>query len=246
MPDPHPVVWMRPEHGRRGPRPTHTRADLAAAAVRIADADGLDAVSMRRVADELGVGTTTLYRYVASKDDVLELMADEVVGELRSTTLRGNWRDDLATVARALRDLVLRHPWVAAVASSRTTLGPHHLWWSETSLSALDELDLDPDEMLATLQTVSSFVLGHVLGELADRSAAHRTGLSHDDWMARQGEYGDQIMADPRYPRLTRVMAEAAAPHAPDRASRAFEAGLERVLDGIGVHLPAGVRRPGT
>lgn len=246
MPDPHPVVWMRPDHGTRGPRPSHSRGDLAAAAVRVADAEGLDAVSMRRVATELGVGTTTLYRYVASKDDVLELMADEVVGELRTTTLHGHWRDDLATVARALRDLVLRHPWLAAVASSRTTLGPHHLWWSETSLSALDGLDLDPDEMLATLQTVSSFVLGHVLGELADRDAARRTGLSHDDWMARQGEYGETIMADPRYPRLTRVMADAAAPHAPDRADRAFEAGLTRVLDGIGAHLPVEVGGPGT
>ncbi|GEL25765.1 TetR family transcriptional regulator [Pseudonocardia sulfidoxydans NBRC 16205] len=248
MADPQPVVWMRPENGTRGPRPSHTRGDLAAAAVRVADAEGLDAVSMRRVAAELGVGTTTLYRYVGSKDDVLELMADEVVGELRSTALRGPWRDDLAVVARALRGLVLHHPWYAAVASSRTTLGPHHLWWSETSLSALDGLDLDPDAMLATLQTVASFVLGHVLGELADAEAARRTGLSHDDWMARQAEYGRTIMADPRYPRLTRIMADAAAPHAPDRADRVFEAGLTRVLDGVDANLPRGgsVEGPGT
>jgi AcrR family transcriptional regulator len=236
---------MRPEHGSRGPRPAHSRQDLAAAAVRVADAEGIDAVSMRRVAAELGVGTTTLYRYVGSKDDVFELMADEVVGELRGTTLRGDWRDDLATVARALRGLVLRHPWLAAVASSRTTLGPHNLWWTETSLSALDGLQLGPDDMLAALQTLSSFVLGHVLGELADGEAARRTGLTHEQWMERQGEYGDAIVADDRYPRLSRIMVEAAAPHAGDRQERAFEAGLARVLDGIGAHLP-GVTAPGT
>lgn len=236
--DPHPVVWMRPEHGARGPRPAHSRRDLAAAAVRVADAEGIDAVSMRRVATELGVGTTTLYRYVLSKDDVLELMADEVAAELGETTLVGRWRDDLATIARALRGLTLRHPWLAAVTSMRASLGPHNLRWAETSFSALDGLGLEADEMLAALTTVTSFVIGHVVGELADREAGRRTGLSHEQWMARQGEYGEKIMADKRYPRLTRVMADAALPHAADRQQRAFDAGLARVLDGVGAHLP--------
>lgn len=99
--------------------------------------------------------------------------------------------------------------------------------------------------MLAALQTLSSFVLGHVFGELADGEAARRTGLTHEQWMERRGEYGDAVVADERHPRLSRILVEAAAPHAADRQERAFEASLARVLDGIGAHLP-GVTAPGT
>ncbi|MER6950714.1 TetR/AcrR family transcriptional regulator [Nonomuraea sp. NPDC000554] len=238
MADDYPVIWMRPEHGTRGPKPTHSRRDVATAGVRIADAEGLDAVSMRRIAAELGTGTTSLYRYVAKKDDVLELMADEVMGELRGTVLSGDWRADLRTIARLLRETALRHSWLPTLSSGRANHGPNSLWWMELSLSVFDGMDLDTDEMLANLGTLSAFVLGHVLGELGDREAARRSGLSHEQWMARQGEYGPAIISSGRYPRFTRVIIEAETPHAADRQDRAFEAGLERVLDGLAMHLP--------
>ncbi|EOD63264.1 TetR/AcrR family transcriptional regulator [Amycolatopsis vancoresmycina] len=234
----HPVIWMRPEHGTRGPKPAHGRRDVAAAAVRIADAEGIDAVSMRRIAAELGTGTTSLYRYVSKKDDVLELMGDEVLGELRDTTLPDGWRPGLCAIACLLRETALRHPWLPSLASGRANHGPNSLWWSELTLSVFDGLDLDTDEMLATLGTLSAFVLGHVLGELGDREAARRSGLTHEQWMDQQGEYGPAIMGSGRYPRLTRVMIEAQTPHAADRQDRLFEAGLERVLDGLAAHLP--------
>jgi AcrR family transcriptional regulator len=238
VPD-YPVVWMRPEHGTRGPKPTHSRRDVAAAGIRIADVDGLDAVSMRRIAAELGTGTTSLYRYVSKKDDVLELMGDEVMGDLRGTTLCGDWRADLHTIARLLRETALRHPWLPSLASGRANHGPNSLWWMELTLSVFDGMDLDTDEMLANLGTLSAFVLGHVLGELGDQEAARRSGLTHEQWMEQQGEYGPTIMNSGRYPRLTRVIIEAETPHAADRQDRAFEAGLARVLDGLAVHLPS-------
>ncbi|MEV6831645.1 TetR/AcrR family transcriptional regulator [Amycolatopsis sp. NPDC051102] len=237
MPD-HPVIWMRPEHGTRGPKPTHGRRDVAAAGVRIADAEGIDAVSMRRIAAELGTGTTSLYRYVSKKDDVLELMRDEVMGELRGTTLPAGWRPGLRTIAFLLRETALRHPWLPPLTSGRANHGPNSLWWMELTLSAFDGMDLDADEMLAALTTLSAFVLGHVLAELGDREAARRTGLTHEQWMEQQGEYGPSIMGSGRYPRLTRVMIEAETPHAADRQDRQFEAGLARVLDGLAAHLP--------
>ncbi|MGW3992162.1 TetR/AcrR family transcriptional regulator [Amycolatopsis sp. NPDC004772] len=234
----HPVIWMRPEHGTRGPKPAYGRRDVAAAAVRIADAEGIEAVSMRRIAAELGTGTTSLYRYVSKKDDVLELMGDEVLGELRGTKLPGGWRNGLRTIARLLRETALRHPWLPSLSSGRANQGPNSLWWAELSLSVFDGMDLDTDEMLADLGTLSAFVLGHVQGELGDQEAARRSGLTHEQWMEQQGEYGPSIMNSGHYPRLTRVMIEAKTPHAADRQDRLFAAGLERVLAGLAAHLP--------
>lgn len=235
----YPVIWMRPERGTRGPKPTHSRRDVASTGITIADAEGLDAVSMRRIAAELGIGTTSLYRYVSRKDDVLELMVDEVMGELRDTVLSGNWRVDLHTIAHLHRRTALRHPWLPALSSGRTNHGPNSLHWMELSLSVFDDMDLDTDEMLASLGTLSAFVLGHALGELGDQEATRRSGLSHEQWMQQQGEYGPTIINSGLYPRFTRVIIEAQTPHATDRQTRAFEAGLERVLAGLTAHLPA-------
>ena len=234
----YPVVWMRPEHGTRGPKPTHSRRDVAVAGVRIADQEGLDGVSMRRIAAELGTGTTSLYRYVSKKDDVLELMVDEVMGELRDTELAGSWRADLSTIAHLMRSTALRHPWLPMLSSGRSVHGPNSLRWLELTLSVFDGMDLDTDEMLANLSTLSSFVDGHVLAELGDRQAARRSGLTHEQWMEQQGEYGPTIINSGLYPRFTRVIVEARTPHAPDRQDRAFKAGLHRVLDGLAAHLP--------
>lgn len=234
----YPVIWMRPEQGTRGPKPTHSRWDVAATGIKIADADGIDAVSMRRIAAELGIGTTSLYRYVSKKDDMLELMGDAVMGELRDTVLSGDWRADLRTIGRLLRRTALRHPWLPVLSSGRANHGPNSLWWMELSLSVFDGMDLETDEMLANLGTLSAFVLGHALGELGDQEAARRSGLSHEQWMEQQGEYGPTIMSSGLYPRFTRVIIEAETPHATDRQDRAFEAGLERVLDGLAAHLP--------
>src|SRR5262245_65709076 len=97
------VIWARPERGTRGPKPAHSRDEVAAAGVRVADAAGLDAVTMRRVAAELGTGTTSLYRYVPSKEDLLDLMADAVLGEGEPPPRTREWRADRAAAARPLR-----------------------------------------------------------------------------------------------------------------------------------------------
>jgi AcrR family transcriptional regulator len=233
----HPVIWMRPEHGTRGPKPTHTRQAVATTAVSIADTEGLDAVTMRRIATELGTGTTTLYRYVSKKDDILELMVDSVMAELRDTVLVGSWRADLHTIAYRQRAIAKRHPWLPRLTSGRSNHGPNSLWWLELTLSAFDGLDMDTDSMLANLGTLSSFVLGHVLVELGDVEAVQRTGLTHEEWMEQQGEYGPTIVNSGLYPRFTRVIVEARTPHLADRQDLGFAAGLERVLDGIAAHL---------
>jgi AcrR family transcriptional regulator len=228
------VIWARPEHGARGPKPAHDRDDVAAAGVRVADAEGLDAVTMRRVAAELGTGTTSLYRYVRKKDDLLDLMTDAVLGEAGPPPRTGDWRADLGALARQMRAQMLRHPWLATLSALRPSLGPNGLRWLEFTLACVDGLGLTSDDMLIATGTVTTFVLGSVVTELVERGSAS----SLAQWMAAQGGYGDAIASGDQHPVLARVMREAKLPHLANPAEEAFAEGLDRVLDGLAPHLP--------
>jgi AcrR family transcriptional regulator len=112
-------IWTRPQQGSRGPSKAHDHASIAEAAVRIADAEGLEAVSMRRLAAELGAGAASLYRYVANKDELFELMVDSVMAQRSPPRPTGHWRDDMRTLANKLRALFLRHPWLGVLSAFR-------------------------------------------------------------------------------------------------------------------------------
>jgi AcrR family transcriptional regulator len=224
---------MRSETGARGPRPAHSRADLATVAVRVADADGIEATSLRRVARELGSGTTSLYRYIASKDELFELMIDHVMGEREPPEPTGDWRADLRTIAHEHRAMALRHPWLATLPTTRPALGPNSLAWLEATYATVRTLDLDPDQTLTCVGTLLTFVRGHVGDELAEQEAARRSGMDRPAWMAAQHRYGETIFNSGRYPCLSRLMLEAEAPHADDRFDRAFQDGLDHILTGL-------------
>jgi AcrR family transcriptional regulator len=230
------VIWARPTRGARGPQPTHTRDDLAAAAVRLADAEGIEAVTIRRIAAELGAAPTALYRYVSRKDELFELMADAVVGERLPPELTGDWRVDLRVAADNIRDQALAHPWLPQLAG-RITLGPNTLRWLEFGSGVFAGHDLSADEILLNLNTLTAFVSGHVLQEIAEVEATRRTGVDHEQWLAAQGAYGESIITGGQYPHLTRIMIEATGPHASDRLERGYRLGLERILDGIATSL---------
>jgi len=227
------VIWARPERGTRGPKPAHSRDDVAAAGIRVADAEGLDAVTMRRVAAELGTGTSSLYRYIRRKQDLLDLMADAVLGEDDPPPLAGDWRADLATLAHHMRDRLLRHPWLATMSALRPSLGPNGLRWLEFTLATVDGRGLTPDDMIIATGTVTTFVLGSVVTELAER----RTGSSLAQWRAAQGSYGDSIISGGQYPVLTRIMIEAGLPHLDNPPGTGFAEGLSRILDGLAPRL---------
>lgn len=231
-------IWLRPERAARGPRPTHSRADIAGAAVRVADVEGIEAVSLRRIAAELGTGTTTLYRYIATKDELFDLMIDAAVGEREPPAPTGSWEADLRAVAHATRATALRHPWLATMPSIRPTLGPHSLAWLEATFATVDSLGLAPDEVLAQVGTVMTFVRGHVLDELAEREAVRRSGLDMASWLATQSRYGEMIFSSGRYPHLSRMMIEAESPHAEDRFERAFTSGLDHIFRGLAASRP--------
>ncbi|MEU8661570.1 TetR/AcrR family transcriptional regulator [Actinoplanes philippinensis] len=133
-----PPIWTRPERGSRGPQPGHSRDEIVAAAVALADADGLAAVSMRAVAGALGTGAGSLYRYLSSRDDLLDLMTDRVIGELRPYPEPGpDPMDTLLELAGRQLGLYRRHPWLIDLLTRPSGIGPEGLAWFDHCLRVL-------------------------------------------------------------------------------------------------------------
>jgi AcrR family transcriptional regulator len=232
------VIWDRPERSSRGPAPSLSREEIASAAVTLADTQGIEAVSMRALGVELGVGAASLYRYVARKDEVIELMVDAVMGHDLQFEVRGDWREDLRSFAHGLRAMILRHPWMAVPSAGLRNFGPHTAQCYERVLGAIHGLGLEIDEMLLMVETLDAFVRGRVFEELSEQEAVRRSGLDQEQWMQTQFPYIQSLIESGRYPLLTRVVLDARSPHDPDRLKHGFDAGLERVLDGLSTMLP--------
>jgi AcrR family transcriptional regulator len=240
------VIWDRPERATRGPVPSLSRQKITDTAVMLADAHGMEAVSMRALAVELGVGAASLYRYVARKDELVELMVDAMMGDDLQFEVHGDWRQDLRSFAHGLRAMTLRHPWMAVQSAGLRTFGPNEARCHEEVLSAVDGLGLDIDAMLVMIETLGAYVRGRVLEELAEQEAIRRSGLDQEQWMQAQAPYIESLIASGRYPLLTRVVFDARAPHDPDHLEHGFELGLDRVLDGLAMMLPGGAPAPGS
>ncbi|MEU3856299.1 TetR/AcrR family transcriptional regulator [Streptomyces sp. NPDC028722] len=239
MGDAHTVVWNRPERAAKGPAPSRTRAEITSAAIAIADAEGIEALSMRRVAKELGTGTASLYRYLASKDDLLDLMLDAVAAEDGGPPApTGDWRGDLRTLAYRSRATFHRHPWMASLAAGRPSLGPNSLDAIEHALAALEPLGFGIDVMITVVEALHAFVRGYAIGELAQQEAVRRSGVGNQEWMDAHAPYLDKVVKGGRHPLLARVIRDAELPHAADSAERGFRLGLERLLDGWEANLP--------
>ncbi len=227
------LIWERPERAGRGPVPASSRDQVAAAAVALADANGIEAVSMRKVASDLGVGAASLYRYVNSKDELLDVMVDWVEGEQGPPPeLSGDWRADLFDFASRTRAVMLRHPWMTGVAAGRPTFGPRSLAWAEHGLAAMDGLDISIDDKLVASEILASFVRGFATRELAERQALLRAGIDAEEWARIIGPYITTLVEAGEHPRFARVVRDAELPHAPSRETL-FRAALTRVLDGI-------------
>ena len=231
------VIWDRPARAARGPAPSLSREQITAAAVRLADTQGIDALSMRALAVELGVGAASLYRYVARKDELIDLMVDAVMGTVQFE-VSGDWREDLRSFARGLQATILGHPWMAIEGAGRTSLGPNTAQCFERILGAIAGLGLNIDEMLSMIETLDAFIRGRALEELADQEAIRRSGLNNEQWMKIQAPYVKSLIDSGRYPLLSRVVLHAHGPHDPDRLKRGFELGLELVLNGLATMLP--------
>ena len=233
------VIWGRPERAGHGPAPSLSREQIAAAGIMLADGQGIEAVSMRAVAAALGVAAASLYRYVARKDELIELMVDSVVGSDLVFDSGATWRDGLGSFARGLRAMILSHPWMAVQSAGLRSFGPRTAQRHEQVLGVVDGLGLDIDDMLVMIETVEAFVRGRALEEISEQEAVRRSGLDQEHWMQAQLPWIESLVDGGRHPLLTRVVLDADSPHDPDRLAHGFEAGLQCVLGGLAGMLGA-------
>jgi AcrR family transcriptional regulator len=223
-------VWAREPRERRGRARIAdplTRDEVVRAGLELADAEGFHAVSMRNVARRLGVGAMTLYSYVESKDDLLDLMFDEIMGELLlPEPLPGDWRTAISAIARRTREVWLRHPWLAASVGQRSSFGPNSMRHVEQSLAAVDGLGLDGRDAFTVLSAVDDFVLGHTMRQVLEEAGMHRRD---GEWRRIMERYWEDMLATGEYPRLAAI---AGTDWDPEHEER-FERGLAWMLDGI-------------
>ena len=230
------LVQARPGYGTvvasAAPTRELTRSDIVRTAVRIADAEGFDALSMRRVAAELGSGVMSLYRHVRGKEELELLMRDAVFAErpLPPTAPPG-WRARLELSGRTLWDLYRRHPWLAQTASlTRPSAGPHQLPYSEWNLAALSETGLD-DETIFLLH-LSLFGFVHGLGASLETEAREEavTGVTLHEWLLARESETRALMTTGAFPNSARVFLGTEVAFDLDRL---LEFGLQRFLDGV-------------
>ncbi|TDD87994.1 TetR/AcrR family transcriptional regulator [Actinomadura darangshiensis] len=219
------LVWERPEPPDRPVPAPLSRERIVRAAIQLADADGLDAVSLRKVAAALDVGPMRLYGYIASKDELLDLMVDAVHAEIRPAG--DGWREVLRSLAEATRQAAHHHEWFADLIGGRPQLGPHALARMEAVLAGLGGIDVST--VMPVVAAVDAYVIGTVRREIAERRAERSTGLDKRQWQATFGPYLERTFATGRYPALATLVRE--APHL--NADQTFETGLDFVLDGI-------------
>jgi AcrR family transcriptional regulator len=233
----HASIWAVPERQGRGPRPAYSRAQITEAAVRIADAEGLEAASMRRIAADLGTGAMSLYRYVPSRDDLIELMVDHVLLETGIPERpSGDWRADLTLIAENTRRVWRAHPWLAALWRPRATFGPNRLRLLEFAFGALD-VGIPIDEIFVLLDMLNGYVERVVRGEIEWSRETRQSGMTPERWMLENAAHVRELLGTGRYPMFERIVLDARLPHMSE--DEQFRYGLDRVLDCIGRALPA-------
>ncbi|MEV7197127.1 TetR/AcrR family transcriptional regulator [Streptomyces sp. NPDC093510] len=233
--EPEVSLWERLERPAATQRASLTPQKIAAVAVKVADAEGFAAVTMRRLATELGVAPMAAYRHVSGKDDLWALMVDRVTAEIVVPEEVTGWREVLRAYAVAGRRLMLDHPWLAQLPTPHFALTPSRMALAERQLAELERHGLDADTTMAAFRTVGAYVHGVSQSEVALRQYMEENSWTDGDdtrrGLAPQMTY---LMETGRYPAYRRYALGAARK---DDAAWQFETGLDCVLDGIAVRL---------
>lgn len=229
------LLWRTSERTSRKGKPDLSVDRIVRAAIEVADAEGLPALSMRRVAEKLGVGTMSLYTYVPGKPELLDVMLDTVYGETaRPEDVQGGWRARLTQIAKENWALYLRHPWLLQVATSRPVLGPNVTAKYDYELRAVEGIGLTDVEMDSVITLVTGFVHGTARGAVEAAQAESQTGMTDEQWWTAHAPFLSRIADTTRFPTASRVGQatgeELGSAYSPEHA---FEFGLQRVLDGI-------------
>ncbi|MET9441581.1 TetR/AcrR family transcriptional regulator [Streptomyces sp. NPDC006610] len=237
------LLWDLGRRPSRGPRPGLTLERIVETAVEIADREGLAAVSMRRIATELGTGAMTLYRYVPGKAELLDLMLDRVQRPSQDPEALGDggWRAALEALGRATLALYRRHPWLLQVNQSRPVLGPSAIEGTEKVLSRIRPMGLSDAELVSAILVVDNYVVGAARTRLYQEEAERSSGLTDAEFWQAQVPVLEKVMASGRYPVMASLSAEAWGPDFDH-----FEFGLQRILDGLEALVARRAAGPGT
>jgi AcrR family transcriptional regulator len=229
------AAWGVRERSHKGPKPALSLARIVDAAVRVADTEGLDAVSMGRVATELGAAPMSLYRHVSAKEELLRLMVDAAWGDSPGPLAPGEtWRDGLSRWAWAMRAGSRRHPWVVRIPISGLPIMPREIAWFEDALACMAGTGLTEARKASVIMLLSGYVRSLAATEADILAAVLASGLGHDDWMASYPRMLGQLTDPRRFPALTAFI-EAGVFDTADDPDDEFVFGLERILDGIAV-----------
>lgn len=229
------LLWGRRQRSAPGPKPALDLDRIARAAIAVADEEGLAALSMRRVAERLGVTTMALYRYLPGKTELLDLMLDAAIGEPPALGAEaGDWRAGLERWALANYALFHRHPWLLPLVANRSVVGPNEVAWTEAALRALAGSGLPGDEMLGIVLLVNGYVRGAAQLALGAAEQARRAGITTEQWWATFGGLWEEVAAEERYPALAAATSAArSTPPTEDEPAASWRFGLQRVLDGV-------------
>jgi AcrR family transcriptional regulator len=219
-------IWMRPERAATGRPAQRSRAEIVAAAIGIADREGLDAVSMRRVAAELGAGAASLYRYVDTREELLDLMSDATGAEYPLPIPNGDWLAGLLAMADQMRAIMRRHPWLPGLVLTRAVIGPNGLAVLEHYLALLEHHPADIAAKMEAFAMLNGMTATFVLHEqaggavLAERNAA----------------YVRHALTSGEHPKLARLLPQGPPPGGRDQPvdpANRFRDILTRVLTGL-------------
>lgn len=236
------LLWGAAEPGRRGPKPRYSVDEVVAAAIAVADAEGLAAISVRRIAIELGVSAMSIYTYVPSKAELIELMFDRVLGEVvEAPRETAGWREALTGIALERWRLGERHPWMLDLALHRPPLGPNLIRRHEAALRILESTGLDDLTKDLIIDVLHNYILGALQHAREAREAEKQSGLTDEQWFAL-AEPAITAKLDPaQFPLVLRL---GEAWRTADKGVVAdplwrFRFGLDVVLDGIGALIQA-------
>jgi AcrR family transcriptional regulator len=221
------LAWGLRDAGSRGPRRGLTLERIAAAGIKVAHTDGVAALSMARIAGELGVGTMSLYRYVSAKDELLSLMVDTALGPPPPPAPGEDWRAGLSRWALGVWAAYRRQPWVLRVPISGPPYGPNNVAWLDNGLTALAATPLSEADKASTVLLLSGFVRN-----VATLSADFAAGSAGEAVMPSYGRVLTQLTTAEQFPALHRAIASGIFDD-DDEIEIELDFGLERILDGV-------------
>jgi AcrR family transcriptional regulator len=230
---PLPSVWIRDRASRA--RQPLSRELIVSAAIRLLDSEGPDALSMRRLGAEVNAGATSLYRHVADRSELIELVVDQAYGEIEvaEQVEPTTWRASVIASAHSARTMILRHPWIASWLGEvgMAHLGPNVMRLNDAMLAMFEAGGFGPEESDRALSVVMAYVVGTGVTEAAYLTAIRRSGCTEDEWNQRL--WPAALRAAEPHPRLHRVYAALQAKDPQRSREDDFSFGLDRILDGF-------------